>query len=101
MPDLDVKSLVQHLGALIYPKDMLKYYQQNAKEQRAQTIQIYHYLYKFSLQRLQCFIENKALIFLFAYYVAMNGNKRIMKSQNMLKHRDAYVEAAQVMIRES
>jgi uncharacterized protein YdhG (YjbR/CyaY superfamily) len=78
-----LESLVFNLGSLIYPKDMLKCYTKEhsdelAKELRKEikdkspeaknVITVYHYLYRFSLQRLYHFVSEPALVLLFDYY---------------------------------
>ena len=62
---------------------------------------IYNYLYKFSLERLQHFLNNESLILLFVDYLQTNGYSRIHCSPNMVKYRHAYYEACNVMIDQS
>jgi len=54
---IKVDDLIFDLGSLIYPKEMLKILQYKPLE-KMRVIQIYNYLYKFSLERLQQLINN-------------------------------------------
>ena len=64
-------------------------------------VSIYNYLYKFSLERLQHFLNNKCLMLLFVNYLKVNGFTRIHSSSNMVKYRHAYYEACNIMISQS
>jgi len=68
--------LITHLGSLIYPKEMLRCCS-NSFADRQSIFKIYHSLYKFSLERLQKFINNPSLIFLFLQYLRLTGKGRI------------------------
>lgn len=48
---LTLEDVTYSLGAIIYPKDLLKIYNDNMA-QRLKIVKLYHYLYKFSLERL-------------------------------------------------
>jgi hypothetical protein len=61
-------------------------------------VSIYNYLYKFSLERLQHFLNNESLMLLFVDYLQVNGFQRIHISPNMVKYRLAYYEACNIMI---
>ena len=54
---------------------------------------IYFYLYKFSLQRLQTMLDSKAMTLILAYYIQQSGQERIQKSPIMMKYENAYYEA--------
>lgn len=60
-----------------------------------QIIDVYHYLYRFSVERLHAFVSDTAMVTLFKYYFNTQGLKRIMKSSTMKKYREAYVEAGE------
>lgn len=60
-----------------------------------QIIDVYHYLYRFSVERLHAFVSDTAMVTLFKYYFTTQGAKRIMKSSTMKKYKDAYVEAGE------
>ena len=78
-------DLLFTLGALIYPKQMLKlfdptYHRKKAKILRRdisdewgkdgkKVIKVYHYLYRFSIDRLYTFREDTMIMILFKYYV--------------------------------
>lgn len=64
------------MGSLIYPKLMLKLLKNNALA-KVQVVSIYNYLYKFSLERLQQFLNNEGLMLLFVVYLQANGYSRI------------------------
>ena len=95
-----MQDLVFNLGSLIYPKQMLKLLKDNTAA-KAKVVSIYNYLYKFSLERLQQFLNNESLMLLFIDYLETNRFSRIHSSANMLKHRHAYYEACNIMITQS
>ena len=97
---LPVADLIFNLGSLIYPKLMLKLLKNNALV-KVQVVSIYNYLYKFSLERLQHFLNNECLMLLFVDYLRINGYSRIHMSPNMVKYRHAYYEACNIMIDQS
>ncbi len=97
---LPIQDLIFHLGSLIYPKLMLKLLKNDALA-KVQVVNIYNYLYKFSLERLQQFLNNQGLMLLFVVYLSANGYQRIHASPNMVKYRQAYYEACGIMIEQS
>ena len=98
--NIPVADLIFNLGSLIYPKLMLKLLKNNALV-KVQVVSIYNYLYKFSLERLQHFLNNECLMLLFVDYLRINGYSRIHASPNMVKYRHAYYEACNIMIDQS
>jgi hypothetical protein len=58
------------LGSLIKPKEMINCSQLQSPEIRASVIKIYYYLYKFSLQRLQQFLDSKAMVLVMCHYLS-------------------------------
>ena len=92
--------MVFNLGSLIHPKQMLKLLKEYAMA-KVNVVNIYNYLYKFSLERLQQFLNNKSLMLLFVNYLKVNKFRRIHTSHNMVKYRFAYYEACQIMISQS
>lgn len=98
--NIPVADLIFNLGSLIYPKLMLKLLKNNALV-KVQVVSIYNYLYKFSLERLQHFLNNECLMLLFVDYLRINGYSRIHSSPNMVKYRHAYYEACNIMIDQS
>ena len=95
-----LSDLIFYLGSLIYPKIMLKLLKNNAPV-KVQVVSIYNYLYKFSLERLQHFLNNESLMLLFVNYLQKNGNTRVHSTPNMVKYRHAYYEACSIMINQS
>ena len=73
---IPIADLIFNLGSLIYPKLMLKLLKNNAMV-KVQVVAIYNYLYKFSLERLQHFLNNESLMLLFVVYLQVNGYSRI------------------------
>ena len=61
-------DLVFNLGSFIYPKQMLKLYKDNPAA-KAKVIAIYSCLYKFSLDRLQQFLNNESLALLLVVFL--------------------------------
>ena len=57
-------------------------------------IGIYHYLYRFSLNRLNKFVSDPSMVKLCWHYFNESGYWRIEHSHTMRKYRDAYYEAA-------
>jgi hypothetical protein len=98
--EIQEDEFIFSLGALIYPKEMIKM-QKNNQVVLYQVMKIYNYLYKFSLERLQKLINNKSLIFLFGNYLEKNNFSRVSKSENMTKYQKAYLEACKIMIHQS
>ena len=97
---IPLQDLVFNLGSLIYPKQMLKLLKDNTVA-KLKVVGIYNYLYKFSLERLQQFLNNESLMLLFIDFLKSNKFSRIHSSANMLKHRHAYYEACSIMINQS
>lgn len=97
---IPMQDLVFNLGSLIYPKQMLKLLKDDTVA-KVKVVSIYNYLYKFSLERLQQFLNNESLMLLFIDYLQTNRFSRIHSSANMLKHRHAYYEACNIMITQS
>lgn len=97
---ISMQDLVFNLGSLIYPKQMLKLLKDN-NTAKVKVVAIYNYLYKFSLERLQQFLNNESLMLLLIDYLETNRFSRIHASANMLKHRHAYYEACGIMITQS
>ena len=73
---IPLSDLIFNLGSLIYPKLMLKLLKNDAAV-KVEVISIYNYLYKFSLERLQYFLNNESLMLLFVIYLKVNGFSRI------------------------
>jgi hypothetical protein len=94
-------ELVFSLGSLIYPKEMIKSLGEGKSQQKLGVVAIYNQLYKFSLERLQQFLSNNALMLLLLFYLETNSFDRIHRSANMLRHKEAYYEAFHVMIMHS
>ncbi len=65
------ESLMFVLGSLIYPKEMLKSAQEG-KHSVAKVMNIYNYLYKFSLERLTSMLKEKELMYIIAAYLHVN-----------------------------
>ena len=95
--NVTMQEMVFNLGSLIYPKQMLKLLKDDTIA-KIKVVSIYNYLYKFSLERLQEFLNNEPLMLLFIEYLKANQFQRVHQSQNMLKHRQAYYEACNIMI---
>ena len=98
--DIQDMDLIFNLGSLIHPKQMLKLLKDHARA-KVNVVNIYNYLYKFSLERLQQFLNNKCLMLLFVNYLNVNGFTRVHQSSNMTKYRLAYYEACHIMIQQS
>lgn len=63
--------------------------------EKSGVINIYFYLYKFSLQRLKQFLASKPLTLMLAYY-CQHGYENM--TANMKRHELAYCEAMKIMI---
>lgn len=98
--NINIQDMVFNLGSLIYPKQMLKILKDDTIA-KIKVVSIYNYLYKFSLERLQEFLNNEPLMLLFIEYLKTNHFSRVHQSANMLKFRHAYYEACSIMIRQS
>lgn len=61
-------------------------------------VEVYHYLYRFSVERLHAFVSDTAMVSLFKYYFESQGPRRILKSDTMRKYKDAYLEAGDRVI---
>lgn len=86
---IPIADIVFSLGSLIYPKQMLKLLKDNALA-KVKVVNIYNYLYKFSLERLQDFLNDESLMLLFVEYLKNNHYSRVHQSANMMKYRQAY-----------
>lgn len=75
------------LGSLIKPKQMINSSQLQSPEIRASVIKIYYYLYKFSLQRLQQFLDSKALVLIMCHYLSQASlSGRVQRTAVMVKN---------------
>eukprot|EP00347_Sterkiella_histriomuscorum_P014580 403360341 len=105
-----VDKIIFSLGSLIYPKEMIKYYlpefqdeelkdiktdSKDRPQKARKIINVYHYLYRFSLNRLNRFVNDPSMIKIFWYYFNQAGHRRIECSNTMRKYRDAYLEASE------
>lgn len=57
------------LGSLIKPKQMLQQKNLNSAADKVNIMNIYFYLYKFSLQRLQQMLDSKPMTLILAFYI--------------------------------
>jgi hypothetical protein len=64
-------EMIFNFGSLIYPKEMLKLLQFQT-EAKMKVINIYNYLYKFSLERLQQLLNNESLMLFLLVYLELN-----------------------------
>ena len=71
----------------------------NQAEEKLKILNVYHYLYKFSLERLQKMLRQKEMSLLVAFYFSINKYDRIHQSASMNKHRKAYYEASCVILK--
>eukprot|EP00347_Sterkiella_histriomuscorum_P007296 403349501 len=105
-----IDKLTFYLGSLIYPKSMIKSLNPFSEEQLSKNlrkdatlnppickdvIRIYHYLYRFSLQRLARLVKNPSMTKLFWNYYQKEGPQRITRSKTLRKYVIAYYEAAE------
>ena len=74
------------------PKLMLKEFN-NQTSEKLKILNIYHYLYKFSLERLQRMLLRKEMALLMVVYISQTKRERIENSSPMRKHKFAYFEA--------
>ena len=122
-----MESISFVFGALIYPKQMLKIYEPNLgvsdcgkstkykeldssalrkkikrhwSHEGKQIIQIYHYMYRFSINKLNYLRKDKVLLHLFDYYFQRVGDLRIKQSKTMRKLPETYTEAALIITSE-
>jgi hypothetical protein len=93
-----MKDLVFNLGALIYPKEMIKSMHEDQQRDKLKVLAVYNQLYKFSLERLQNFLNNPSLMLALLVYLSENSFGRIHRSSNMHRYREAYYEAFQIMV---
>jgi hypothetical protein len=109
---LPLELQILYLGSLLYPKQILRLQGLLSKDEGCITfrnielsestmntrgkliISIYQSLYRFSLQRLHCFVNDPHLIGLFHYYSQCGLEARITRNHTLNKHRPAYLEAA-------
>eukprot|EP00347_Sterkiella_histriomuscorum_P001971 403369965 len=89
--------LLFYLGALIYPKDMVKNYNKNSIE-RKEILKVHSNLYQFSFRRLQKLIQIKPIIILLIIYLNKNGLQRIERNEKFNVERTIYSEALEKMI---
>lgn len=61
------------LGSLIKPKQMLQLKSLDSASDKVKIMNIYFYLYKFSLQRLQAMLDSKPMTLILAYYIQQSG----------------------------
>ena len=59
---------------------------------------MHNYLYRFSLDRFESFIRDGPIITLFNYYFENHGKTRIVNSPIMKRYREAYFEAAEMIL---
>ena len=68
---ITIEDLVFNLGSLIHPKMMLRLVKDNPYA-KLNVVKIFNYLYKFSLERLQQFLNNQSLMLLLCEYLRTN-----------------------------
>ena len=61
-------------------------------------VKVHNYLYRFSLERLKFFQRDEPVMKLFKYYYENHAKQRIEASSIMIKYRDAYFEAAEMIL---
>lgn len=61
-------------------------------------IRVYHYMYRFSVDLLNKFKKDEALMCLFEHYILHHLQGRMRENKPMMKHVDAYNEAVQRML---
>ena len=59
---------------------------------------MHNYLYRFSLDRFESFIRDGPIIKLFNYYFENHGKTRIVNSPIIKRYREAYFEAAEMIL---
>ena len=94
---MDINVIVFNLGSIINPKTMLKLSNNNSQA-KLEIFQIFNYLYKFSLERLNQFLNNESLFLLLCEYLRVNKFTRVHQNANMKKYRRAYYEACSKML---
>lgn len=67
-------------------------------KQTQSIIKVHNYLYRFSLERMEHLIRDVPVIQLFKYYYENHGKQRINESAIMRKYREAYFEAAEMIL---
>jgi hypothetical protein len=72
---------------------MLQLKNHDSARDKVKIMNIYFYLYKFSLQRLQSMLDSKPMTLILAYYIQQSGQERIQRSPIMMKYELAYYEA--------
>ena len=65
--------------------------------QARKVISVYHYLYRFSLSRLNKLINDPSMIKICWYYFNCAGSTRIERSSTMRKYSKAYFEAIEIL----
>ena len=90
---IPLNEMMFNLGALIYPKEMIKSMSEEQTRDKLKVVSVYNQLYKFSLERLQSFLNNPALMLALLVYLQTNNFSRVHRSSNMLRYREAYYEA--------
>jgi hypothetical protein len=80
-------------NALILRKEIKSFWTPEARK----IIKIYHYMYRFSVDRLHKFKRDSALMCLLEYYSMHHLTKRMNDNKAMQRHREAYLEAVEKM----
>jgi hypothetical protein len=64
-------------------------------------VKVHNYLYRFSLERLKFFQKDEPVMKLFKYYYENHAKTRIEESSIMVKYKEAYFEAAEMILKEA
>lgn len=62
-------------------------------------VKVHNYLYRFSLESLKIFQRDEPVMNLFKYYFENHAKQRIEESAIMAKYKDAYFEAAEMILK--
>ena len=68
-------------------------------DKKMQVMKLHNYLYKFSLLRLQDFLQTCSLVHILFLYFEKNGFNRVHNSASMMRYKQAYYEAANIMLK--
>jgi len=66
--------------------------------QTKSILKVHNYLYRFSIQRMEHLIKDVPVIRLFKYYYENHAKERIEESPIMRKYKEAYFEAAEMIL---
>lgn len=108
MMGIDMNDIIFFLWSFIYPKLIINQVNSDPMisnrikvQHKQEVLDIHYYSYKFSIERLQQLINQPSMILFVYHYLLITKLQRVHLKDNMVKHKNSYYEAIELMINNS